>query len=340
MQCKGCLAHLKEGSKFCHSCGAKVVIERKCVECNHLLDHNEVFCSQCGAKGKSEEQVRGNSIGNMIASTTSRIDSFTAANDDSIYFAENGHIHAYRMRNTIGDLAKLKITSEYARYFELNIWNDELYFTRQEMMSRQDDADGMYKMVSGNPIKISDDVGEYVNIVDGWIYYALLSLDEQMICKMRTDGSGKTILNKDVRAFYLQVVDDWIYYSHGGVNRLSRNGTRIEKICEYLDYLNVVGDFLYGTDMSKIIRINLKTGLREVLVTGTSVSPINVVNKTIYYCDHEAIFKIDTDTREIVRFNNTSSSSYLAVHGAYIYYEEFGDNYRVHIDGTEKPQKI
>jgi len=48
MKCFNCGAELDDDSKFCGSCGHKVV--NKCPECEQPLEGNELFCSNCGYK--------------------------------------------------------------------------------------------------------------------------------------------------------------------------------------------------------------------------------------------------------------------------------------------------
>ena len=59
--CPNCGGTLREGDRFCRSCGAKVVVEeqeiqpaqpepRHCKNCGALLEEDAIFCIYCGTK--------------------------------------------------------------------------------------------------------------------------------------------------------------------------------------------------------------------------------------------------------------------------------------------------
>lgn len=61
MKCYKCNADIKEGSKFCRHCGARVGEEapertkQYCPECGAECDPDDVFCGECGASLQEEE---------------------------------------------------------------------------------------------------------------------------------------------------------------------------------------------------------------------------------------------------------------------------------------------
>jgi len=59
MKCINCGNELREGVKFCSSCGTKVEEEKQCPKCGYKLEENDKFCSQCGTKYeiKAEKSV-------------------------------------------------------------------------------------------------------------------------------------------------------------------------------------------------------------------------------------------------------------------------------------------
>ncbi len=105
------------------------------------------------------------------------------------------------------------------------------------------DGNSLYKEhANGSSQKVLvDEQTSYLNIVDGWIYYA--SAENGNIYKMRTDGSGRNILNGS-RSGYLNVVEDWIYYidtgSKGVIKKIRTDGSEETKISDvrakYLNY--------------------------------------------------------------------------------------------------------
>jgi|GEM_PF-5827937 len=59
-------------------------------------------------------------------------------------------------------------------------------------------------------------------IVDGWLYYVDHG-GSPKLCKMRPDGTERTVLANDVRSSEIYVLDGWVYYSKNA--RLFRVGT-------------------------------------------------------------------------------------------------------------------
>lgn len=96
------------------------------------------------------------------------------------------------------------------------------------------------------------------NIVNGghiasqgnWIYYPVpTSLTDSDLYKIRTDGTGKTLITTDETA-YLNVVDDWIYYKNltdgGKLWKIRTDGSLATKIAdEPADFITVAGDWVY-----------------------------------------------------------------------------------------------
>ena len=62
--CENCGAPVKENSKFCHECGAKIepqkLIEEKrfCENCGSQLSPDEIFCSNCGHSQNEKQPVQ------------------------------------------------------------------------------------------------------------------------------------------------------------------------------------------------------------------------------------------------------------------------------------------
>lgn len=80
-----------------------------------------------------------------------------------------------------------------------------------------DSTDGMFSMKhDGSEIKrLSSDYVEYLNVLDGWLYYRKARSEKKPngggLYKMRTDGKEEQRLTTD-EPFYINVVGDWVYY--------------------------------------------------------------------------------------------------------------------------------
>ena len=91
-------------------------------------------------------------------------------------------------------------------------------------------AEGMYKanIDGSNAKKINDDVGFYMNIYNGWIYY--INPYDYCIYKVRTDGTGKVLVsegNYEFLKIYNGKIYCFDYYAHvlysmnlDGLNRI------------------------------------------------------------------------------------------------------------------------
>ncbi len=84
---------------------------------------------------------------------------------------------------------------------------------------------------------------QYLNVIDGWIYYTSAS----DIVKIRTDGSERTVIEPLAGAMYLNVVGDWIYYSATrGIYKIRVDGEEKTELHEARTMeINVVGDWIY-----------------------------------------------------------------------------------------------
>ena len=85
----------------------------------------------------------------------------------------------------------------------------------------------LYKMrIDGSErTQLNDKHSDHINSVDGWVYYSNFS-DNGRLYKIRTDGSGCTKLNDESWSNYINVVDGWIYYSgSGGICRIRTDGS-------------------------------------------------------------------------------------------------------------------
>ena len=65
MNCPYCKAELREGVKFCTSCGHKLEAVSQCPKCGSVLKPGAKFCTKCGEKLHVEPQQEKEQVGVM-----------------------------------------------------------------------------------------------------------------------------------------------------------------------------------------------------------------------------------------------------------------------------------
>lgn len=227
---------------------------------------------------------------------------------------------------------------------ESNGW---IYYTNQSDYQR------IYKMKIGDSKgqKLSDDpYASHLNVIDDWIYY----VDSQGgLCKMKTDGSGLSLLT-DYPVKFMQVTSDYIYFltSHKSesdgnqfreLHRIKPDGSNDETVLSYLssswDYLVVDNDiyFLYwepSTQTQKLLRMGSFTDILN------NVDKFVISDNHIYYINHEdkCIYKADMDGKNIGKITSDTTKS-LNIANGWIYYANTSDNnklYKITTDGKDK----
>lgn len=259
--------------------------------------------------------------------------------------------------NTVGNLSNRGYIAMEGNWVYFNCWGEKR---------------GLYKqsLIDGEIKKLSDSVGEFLNIIDGKIYYSNLS-DDHKIYRMRTDGTDESKLNDD-QSEYINVISEKIYYCNfsDNVRLYSMNiDGKDRKVVGRINYdsaffLNAFENWIYySNDFGELddiddiededlIQQKMEQGIYKIRPDGSDYTQVNsdrpeyiiVADGWIYYvntdqCD--AIFKIRTDGSERIQLNDNRSSA-LNVAGKWIYYcnNEHGSRiYRMRLDGSE-PTKL
>ncbi len=147
-----------------------------------------------------------------------------------------------------------------------------------------------------------------------WIYFSNTS-DGGKIYKINIDGSGLTRINND-DSKSLNVVDDWVYYRNDDDN------LSIYKI---------------KTDGSGRTRLSEHTWILEIIVIDDWIYYSNYASDSFEEC---GIYKMKTDSSELIRLNYLESELVDVIDG-WIYFTEIygnaypGEMYRMRIDGTD-----
>lgn len=191
---------------------------------------------------------------------------------------------------------------------------------------------GLFKIDSNgkNKIKITDQMVNYINIYDNWIYYSGVSFtvkdlgaceENNGIFRIKTDGSCKTeIYNK--QGSYLRLSNGNIYFhnqdDNGRLYKIDTNGKNKKKLNDDNDSCDIIvsGNWVYYT----VDPWNGHTCL-------TSPIPQTMGN----------IYKISTDGNERTKLSSDNARLCEILDG-WLYYSDWsnGKFYKIKPDGSNK----
>lgn len=180
-----------------------------------------------------------------------------------------------------------------------------------------------------------------------WIYY-----NNNTLYKIKTDGTGKTEVSKDVPTF-INVVGDWIYYieSLSGTNKMYKvksDGTERTKLSDDISlYMVVAWDWIYymnASDQGKLYKMKTD-GTSKTKLNNEITLDINVSGGWVYYITQvgsgaSEVHKVRTDGTGLTMIYGASNMAFLNVSGDYLYFEtndadgKKGDLIKVKNDGT------
>jgi len=194
--------------------------------------------------------------------------------------------------------------------------------------------------------RISEDVTTNINVIGEWIYY----IDGKAeLCKIKTDGSGKTVLMDKAVIFFI-VRDDNIYYTSGVKINLYKMKTDGSKNVKLVDgncrVFNLEGDWIFYTDRIDTTNINtlwkIKTdGTSKEKIIESCNTPV-ISGQWIFYLDYyNNLYKAKFDGTSKTKVSDSDIFTFN-VEGNYIYYLERNivknnrSLYKIKVDGTEK----
>ncbi|CAG7840290.1 hypothetical protein CLOHAE12215_01714 [Clostridium haemolyticum] len=145
----------------------------------------------------------------------------------------------------------------------LNVVGDWIYFTDITDKHRPYiiNTDGTYSA------KLSDEWADAIQVVGDWVYY---SASNGVLSKVKKDGSGQIIPIKGQarefdKGFHLNVAGNWIFYSNyldsGRLYKIRTDGSGDKKKLtnDTVDYINIVGNYIYFTSKGKLFRLPINT---------------------------------------------------------------------------------
>jgi Ethanolamine utilization protein EutJ (predicted chaperonin) len=184
--------------------------------------------------------------------------------------------------------------------------------------------------------------GNYLNIIDNWIYY---SNDCSRLSRITINGTNYQCLDSDNICENMNIVDDLIYYSNShNIFRCRLDGsmrTNLLKVTtNAIEDMNVSNGFIYYTYdiISRRIHKRSIDGTKKQVLNDDKSFHINVINEWIYYInadDNNTIYRIGTDGSKRTKFSNRTAV-HLNVTEDWIYFIDRSSKYlyKMRIDGS------
>lgn len=171
-------------------------------------------------------------------------------------YVVDGYIYYYSNENNMNGIAKMDIEGNNrtvittANIQDFEVIGNEIYFT--------DNINNLYKMsTTGINLEriISDFIIKKFQVIEKWIFY--YDEEEGALCKVKTDGTSKTIVSVLIRTDTFNITGNRIYFFNaenkeiGSVNLKGDDYKKIITIQSNKTKINVCGDVLYYLDTSK-----------------------------------------------------------------------------------------
>lgn len=272
---------------------------------------------------------------------------------DWIYFVDDG---IFKVRTDGKDL--MRLTAMYPE--TMTIEGDWVYFVGEESFIYRLKADGTN---GDNPSILSDGPTARDFVVDGdYMYYVkdtgkettvingVKTTDETYtgIYKMKTDGTGKTLLANEKADTGVYKNGEWLYYSYYNItNKVSSqfkirlDGTEKTSTDDGSIFGMVYKDWFYfrdANDLSSLYRMRLN-GTEKTKIIDNNPTRWKFKNDYIYYVsypnDKFNLMKMKTDGSEIKQLAD-DIAGYMTLVGDWIYCSGHTRNYMFSTDGTER----
>ena len=210
------------------------------------------------------------------------------------------------------------------------------------------DNNRLYSMdINGQNLKkLSDDVANYINVDDHYVYYVRNNVGESLdyeffsfyrnaLCRIPRDGGNTLILDTDP-CNYATLIGNYIYYLHydkedaSTLYKVKIDGSDRQQVRKDSPFTcSTSGQYFYynGTGTSgSILRFDAATDSSIIVYEGNCYKPtVSEDGNGIYYIDgnrNEALVYADLqfNTTEIV---TTDSIDSYNIYGDYIYYQKY-----------------
>lgn len=180
-----------------------------------------------------------------------------------------------------------------------------------------------------------------------WLYY--YDHVKKSLLKIKTDGTAKTVVKKDVEVFSIAMSGDYIYYSAAastgynknfGVFRIKTDGTDNRKVSvwftsdEYYSSLNIYNENHYYMTQHGVEEIKLDHSAGKILpMQPTLPRDMYIWNGTMYYTnyhDRDSIYKMPLGGGQPKIKLNTAASSHLNFYNGHVYFSNTDDNGKIY----------
>ena len=172
-----------------------------------------------------------------------------------------------------------------------------------------DSTYGLYSMKpDGTDVRLlSGDYTQYINVLDGWLYYRKAGSDRKPkiggLYRMRTDGTQEQRLTSRT-PFYINVVDDWIYFVEGAAGdiwKMKTDGSQIQRLnTGHYDCLTTDGVSLYfAWYRDSVFKATINGQHLSKILTGHIEHPFIAGDWLYYKTDYYKICRLNKKTLEI-----------------------------------------
>ncbi len=175
--------------------------------------------------------------------------------EDMIYYSLSDGSGLYRLPIE-GGVPQKVTDNKLAELSPFFVTYERIYFTDANREGMRVSAiDGVRQKMIGF------DFAEYINVVDGWIYYIYnsnsnMGLEGGIITRVRIGGEDRQELRELPRGYALNVVDDWLYFFSDNGKTLCKakvDGTEYTELLEDSELVNcrfttdyaINGEWLY-----------------------------------------------------------------------------------------------
>lgn len=196
--------------------------------------------------------------------------------EDTLYYVHPESKKLYRYNGQDEDTVVCHSDMEYAI-----VYGQDIYYVNENTLYEYSRETGEDNEISN----IDDRSWECVTIVDNRVFFINA---EEIICSYDISTKGTTLLSKRP-AYRFRIYGDNVFYKSGdkkGLYAMNLDGEYNRRIINaYVYVFDIYENYIYITNESEIVRINLETNTYKRVVQDENSDPyyVNIVNGKLYY---------------------------------------------------------